>query len=145
MNKTINLDYEEFKELEKKAKMVDDDQMFIRIEEHNKSFYYYSYKYTVKASSSKEELSKYIEDKVKKIIDFDTKIEKIKRSLEEEKIKEIEGITRHLHERFSEKETQLSIYKLNADNFVKVQKNPLYKILHFFRLMWLILKFNKGE
>ena len=92
MNKTIKLDYEEFKELEKKAKMVDDDQMYIRIEEHNKSFYYYSYKYTVKASSSKEELSKYIEDKVKEIIDFDTKIENIKKSLEEEKIKEYEEV-----------------------------------------------------
>ena len=134
MNKTINLDYEEFKELEKKAKMVDDDQMFIRIEEHNKAFYY-SYKYTVKASSSKEELSKYIEDKVKEIIDFDTKIENIKKSLEEEKIKEIEGITRHLHERFSEKETQLNMYKQNSDSFVKVSNNTLYKLFHFFKLM----------
>lgn len=127
MNKTINLDYEEFKELEKKAKMVDDDQMFIRIEEHNKAFYY-SYKYTVKASSSKEELSKYIEDKVKEIIDFDTKIENIKKSL-------IEGITRHLHERFSEKETQLNMYKQNSDSFVKVSNNTLYKLFHFFKLM----------
>lgn len=135
MNKTIKLDYEEFKELEKKAKMVDDDQMFIRIEEHNKAFYYYSYKYTVKASSSKEELSKYIEDKVKEIIDFDTKIEKIKKSLEEEKIKEIEGIARHLHERFSEKETQLNMYKQNSDSFVKVSNNTLYKLFHFFKLM----------
>ena len=135
MNKTINLDYEEFKELEKKAKMVDDDQMFIRIEEHNKAFYYYSYKYTVKASSSKEELSKYIEDKVKEIIDFDTKIENIKKSLEEEKIKEIEGITRHLHERFSEKETQLEIEKQKVDSFTKVSNNTLYKLFHFFKLM----------
>ena len=61
--------------------------------------------------------------------------ENIKKSLEEEKIKEVEGIAKHLHERFSEKETQLNVYKLNADNFVKICKNPLYKILHFFRLM----------
>jgi hypothetical protein len=135
MNKIIKLDYEEFKELERKAKMVDDDQMYIRIEEHNKSFYYYNYKYTVKASSSKEELSKYIEDKVKEIIDFDTKIENIKKSLEEEKVKEVEGIARHLHERFSEKETQLNMYKQNSDSFVKVSNNTLYKLFHFFKLM----------
>jgi len=135
MNKTIKLDYEEFKELERKAKMVDDDQMYIRIEEINKAFYYSSYKYTVKASSSKEELSKYIEDKVKGIIDFDTKIENIKSSLEEERVKEVEGITRHLHERFSEKETQLNMYKQNSDSFVKVSNNTLYKLFHFFKLM----------
>jgi len=135
MNKTIKLDYEEFKELERKAKMVDDDQMYIRIEEINKAFYYSSYKYTVKASSSKEELSKYIEDKVKEIIDFDTKIENIKSSLEEERVKEVEGITRHLHERFSEKETQLNMYKQNSDSFVKVSNNTLYKLFHFFKLM----------
>ena len=136
MNKIIKLDYEEFKELERKAKMVDDDQMYIHIEEHNKSFYYYNYKYTVKASSSKEELSKYIEDKVKEIIDFDTKIENIKSSLEEERVKEVEGIARHLHERFSEKETQLNMYKQNSDSFVKVSNNTLYKLFHFFKLMW---------
>lgn len=136
MNKTIKLDYEEFKELERKAKMVDDDQMYIHIEEHSKSFYYYNYKYTVKASSSKEELSKYIEDKVKEIIDFDTKIENIKSSLEEERVKEVEGIARHLHERFSEKETQLNMYKQNSDSFVKVRSNPLYRLFHFFKLMW---------
>ena len=136
MNKAIKLDYEEFKELERKAKMVDDDQMYIRIEEHNKAFYYYNYKYTVKASSSKEELSKYIEDKVKEIIDFDTKIENIKSSLEEERVKEVEGIARHLHERFSEKETQLNMYKQNSDSFVKVSNNTLYKLFHFFKLMW---------
>lgn len=135
MNKTINLDYEEFKELERKAKMIDDDQMYIRIEELNKAFYLYSYGYTVKASSSKEELSKYIEERVKEIIDFDTKIEKIKRSLEEEKVKEVEGIARHLHEMFSEKETQLEIEKQNVDSFTKLSNNTLYKLFHFFKLM----------
>lgn len=135
MNKIIKLDYEEFKELERKAKMVDDDQMYIRIEEHNKAFYYSSYKYTVKASSSKEELSKYIEDKVKEIIDFDTKIENIKSSLEEEKIKEIDEVTGQLYKRISALKTQLEIEKQNMDSFLKVSNNTLYKLFHFFKLM----------
>lgn len=134
MNKTIKLDYEEFKELEEKAKKYDAGKILVNIEEIS-GYFKYGHTYIVNASSSREELSEYIEDKVKGIINLDEEIKNIKKSLEEEKVKEVEGIAKHLHERFSEKETQLNVYKLNADNFVKVQKKPLYKILHFFRLI----------
>ena len=134
MNKTIKLDYEEFKELEEKAKKYDDGKILVTIEEIS-GYFKYGHIYIVSAFSSKEELSEYIKDRVIEVINLDEEIKNIKKSLEEEKVKEVEGIAKHLHEMFYEKETQLNVYKLNADNFVKVQKNYLYKILHFFRLL----------
>lgn len=134
MNKTIKLDYEEFKELERKAKEYDDGRILISIEEIT-AYFRYGYNYTIAVTSSKEELSKYIEDKVKEVINLDEGIKNIKKSLEEEKVKEVDEITGQQYKRISALKTELDTVTKNGDNFVKVQKNPLYKILHFLRLM----------
>ena len=134
MNKTIKLDYEEFKELERKAKEYDDGRILISIEEIT-AYFRYGYNYTIAVTSSKEELSKYIEDKVKEVINLDEEIKNIKKAIEEEKVKEVDEITGQQYKRISALKTELDTVTKNGNNFVKVQKKPLYKILHFFRLM----------
>lgn len=134
MNKTIKLDYEEFKELERKAKEYDDGKILVAIEEIS-GYFKYGHTYIVSASSSKEELAEYIKDRVIEVINLDEEIKNIKKSLEEEKVKEVDEITGQQYKRISALKTELDTVTKNGDNFVKVQKNPLYKILHFFRLM----------